>query len=78
MMLTRILCLAVIAAAASAENFTWHALEVDNSASSEPPARHSAAMGFWGNQFFVFEGIGNVHNGSRIFGVDRCFVIAAS
>ena len=73
MLATRFLCVAVLAAVASAENFTWLGLSVDTTASSEPPARHSAAMGSWNNQFYVFGGIGNVHNGSRLFGEEMYY-----
>ena len=67
MLLARVVCLALLAAVASGENFTWSGLTVD-STSSQPPARHSAAMGAWKGGFYVFGGVGNVHNGTRLFG----------
>lgn len=63
-----LILLALLVAAANAENFTWLGLTPDTTASSEPPARHSAAMGAWDGVYYVFGGIGNLHNGSRMFG----------
>ena len=68
MLVTQVLCLAVLAAVAAAQNFTWLGLTVNTATSSLPPARHSAAMGARNGRFYVFGGIGNVHNGTRLFG----------
>ena len=59
-------------AVASAENFTWLGLAADGT-SSQPRARHSAAMGAYpaDSAFYVFGGKGNKMNGTEVLGEVR-------
>ena len=64
------LCLVMLATAASAENFTWLGLAVSDQ-STQPPARHSAAMGARGGHLYLFGGQGNKKNGTTLLGQIR-------
>ena len=67
MLAARVVCVALLAAVASAENFTWLGVTLDTTF-HQPPARHSAAMGALNGDYYVFGGIGNYNNGTRLFG----------
>ena len=70
MLLAQLLCVGILAAAVNAENFTWLGLATSGT-SMQPPARHSAAMGAWGDAFYMFGGLGNKDsnkNGTKLLG----------
>lgn len=59
--------MAALVAIASGVTFTWVPITSDAS-SAQPPARHSAAMGSMGGDFYVFGGRGNMMNGTHVLG----------
>lgn len=67
MLLAQFFCVGILVAAASAENFTWLGLATAGT-SVQPPARHSAAMGAWDGNFYVFGGKRNKFNGTDVLG----------
>ena len=67
MLLAQIFCVGILVTVASAENFTWLGLATD-STSVQASSRHSAAMGAWNGEFYLFGGKGNRLNGTNVFG----------
>ena len=70
MLPAQLLCVGLLVAAASAEDFTWVGVTSDSSR-PQPPARHSAAMGAMAGSYYVFGGKGNEVNGTSVLGKGR-------